>query len=508
MAVRKTFVPLVVVACLAFLVQPAMASFTYTDFSSTAGLSLNDDAQTATGNAVLVTREASDVRGSIYHNTRQNIGAGFTTTFDYRISNLGGGDPGDGMAFVIQDNSPTFVTTAGGGSGMGFHGVNPGALAVEFDAYTEVGFTGVVPNAPYSSPLYANDNVSPTGTVIPGAGPTGGAKTQTGLVDGVTHTAVITYDGVGKTLDLTIDGTITPWGGPVSVDLDPYLAPDGGAYVGFSGGTGGATEEHRLESWSFTEGPPPPPPATELVHIDLAGAGALNSDAVINTGGAQQPYDTVQNSPNGASFLTESAADLLGTVANPAGLPDDGVIPAGTGDLDFDVRLNYHNNDDGDNALTLFNPNDSATVGLSADEQGNYLGVHVFALTAGGDSNLTVTLNYDDATSDSQIFFVEDWFDDGGSAYLIDGLNRANNNGTGYDTRFDPAIFSYLMPADSSKELISIGLQRDSSGNNTVIMGISGVRLPGIIPEPSTMLIWSLLGALSLSFGRRRRSKR
>ena len=250
-----------------------------------------------------------------------------------------------------------------------------------------------------------------------------------------------------------------------------------------------------------------PPVLTEIVHLNLAAAGILNSDAVINTGGAEQPHDTVQNAPDGNSFVTQLAATLLGP--GPAGgLPDDGIIPAGTGDVPFDVVLNYHNGDDGNNGLTLFNPADTATVDLVAlGEEGIYTAVYVFATNAGGDGELDLALHYADGSMGSAAVVVEDWFDDtGGSDYLIDALDRASNNGSSYHAALDPAIFAYEVTTDFHSPLVGIDFSRSSSGNNLVIMGVSGVRGIDVIPEPATLTL-SAMGLLALAHRRRRRRR-
>jgi len=76
----------------------------------------------------------------------QQVNLGFTTYFAFQIHNAGGCcNPGDGLAFVVQNSSSTDLSygaighgvTAWGvsGGGMGYAGI-PNSLAVEFDTFT------------------------------------------------------------------------------------------------------------------------------------------------------------------------------------------------------------------------------------------------------------------------------------------------------------------------------------------------------------------------------------
>jgi CSLREA domain-containing protein len=208
-----------------------------------------------------------------------------------------------------------------------------------------------------------------------------------------------------------------------------------------------------------------------LQHFDFSGI--FNADAVINDG-QDSPKDTVQNAPDVTSLLTATVGSSL------ADLPDDGIIRANKGDLPFDVPLGYHNDDDGNNAINLDTESDTASFSLPADQQGRYREILVYTLSAGGDGELTVQLNYTDGSTSTISRTVDDWFNDeaelaGDTEYLIDGLNRADNNGMNLNVVLDPAIFFVRIPADVDRTLQSIGFSRNSDGDNLIIFGASGL---------------------------------
>lgn len=87
-----------------------LPAFTYTDFSSTNGLSLLDSA--AQSGAVLRLTPAAESRvGNALAINKQQCGSGFDTRFQFLISNPGSrpGTPSgaDGFMFVVQNTGPT-----------------------------------------------------------------------------------------------------------------------------------------------------------------------------------------------------------------------------------------------------------------------------------------------------------------------------------------------------------------------------------------------------------------
>lgn len=125
--VQRFAVPLLCVAA-----TIARADFSYPNFSSTAGLTLNGAAAT-TGGVLQPTPSAGNSSGSTFTTSQISLGAGaeFSTFFQFRLTNPGGIAPADGIAFVLQ----TVNNNVGGlGGGLGYLGI-ANSVGIEFDTY-------------------------------------------------------------------------------------------------------------------------------------------------------------------------------------------------------------------------------------------------------------------------------------------------------------------------------------------------------------------------------------
>jgi hypothetical protein len=104
----------------------AAAGFVFPDFNSSAGLVLNGVA--ATENGVLrLTPDLGLQAGSAWFATQQDVGAGFSTSFQFQLTASGG--IADGIWFVIQNDSLADVNLFNG---------TPNSIAVEFDTFQNI----------------------------------------------------------------------------------------------------------------------------------------------------------------------------------------------------------------------------------------------------------------------------------------------------------------------------------------------------------------------------------
>jgi uncharacterized repeat protein (TIGR01451 family) len=212
------------------------------------------------------------VAGSAWWNVPFPVNQHFSTTFTFQMSGANTNLPGDGIAFVIQ-HSPQALNALDADNGadgcsIGFgqtasgictpnSGGIPNSLAVEFDAYqnTEIGDVsanhvaiqscGTGPNSVDSNCRKADHDLT---------------NDEINLANGSIHTATITYTPPPTNclegqclgfLDVILDGTdLFPNG--VQFDMTSLGLGDGGiAYVGFTGATGGADDNHDILSWTF-----------------------------------------------------------------------------------------------------------------------------------------------------------------------------------------------------------------------------------------------------------------
>lgn len=254
------------VLCLCALSPSALAqNFSYANFNSTAGLTLNGSAVAAAG-ALNVAPAVGSARGSVYRTAPINVAAGFEATFNFSMTSTGLG--ADGMAFVIH-NDPRGVTALGGdGSTMGYgnqlaHTPIANSLVIELDTY-DAGSPWFDPDANHVS-IQTNgigDNNAYHSLSI------GAGSPLEDLNNGQTHKLIVRY--TPGLLRVFLNGSTTPlvsanysfasggtWlaGGAVG-GLNLINGTD--AYVGFSAACGGLTQDHRVLSWSWIGASTPP----------------------------------------------------------------------------------------------------------------------------------------------------------------------------------------------------------------------------------------------------------
>mgnify|MGYP000966309387 CR=1 FL=1 len=221
-----------------------------------------------------------DQSGAMWHNQRQNIVGGFVTTFQFSINPTFINDsPGDGFAFVVQNDADGTAATGGAGSACGygpnltsstgsFSSIHNG-IAVEFDTWTCCGeFDG--PHVSIQTMNSAGevdfpDNASLAHAILSDVGPNG-----IDILDYKPHICTVQYtppnpgNNIEGRLDVYVDdifacgvdidlGFVPLVGGGdgAAFETDDQSSDYGTAWVGFAGGTGLADSVHRLEAWAF-----------------------------------------------------------------------------------------------------------------------------------------------------------------------------------------------------------------------------------------------------------------
>ncbi len=212
-------------------------SFDYPNFTGATGLTLLGNAQIV-GTILRLTPQSNNQTGVVWTDQQVTVATGFTTTFQFLISPTSGG--ADGMTFAMQSYSPTAMgSAAAGGGGLGYDGI-PNCVVVEFDHYLNGNYTDPTGNhlsvhTGYAAPSSANETTSL-------------GSTSAIANFGGTHTATISYEGTDLIVEL--DGNVV-----LTVPVDLALVFGGDlAYVGFTGATGGLSEQHAILSWSFSSG--------------------------------------------------------------------------------------------------------------------------------------------------------------------------------------------------------------------------------------------------------------
>lgn len=215
---------------------------TYNDFSSTAGLTLNGDAQVVAGNILQLTPAQGTKNGSVFSTDLIDLTEGsFSTQFSFNFAGqINGG--ADGMVFTLQSSSNQAGTSGGG---IGYQGIN-NSFGLEFDNYNNGAGDG------YSdSHIGINFNGNINSTTLVTTDSLGFSNLDS---PAVTWYAWLNYDNVTKVIDVFFnDQDILPGTAALShtADLAAVLGTDH-VYAGFTSATGGAYTNHNLLSWEFS----------------------------------------------------------------------------------------------------------------------------------------------------------------------------------------------------------------------------------------------------------------
>jgi len=235
------------------LASPMFAQFNFTNFSGAGGSLLLNGSAAIVGTALRLVPASGFLGGSAYYYQKQrlSLSGGWTTTFQFRITNPTNGGA-DGFSFIIQDAGANAL--GGTGAYIGYAGI-PRSLAVEFDTWQNTNIGDPNGNHVAVHTRWQQPNSVDVDARL------GWANPGFNLEDGQVHTATITYNGSGQ-LDIVLDNVSVL---TVTFDHNNYLSildASGFAWVGFTAATGGAWEDIDILSWSFT---PVPEPASCVV---------------------------------------------------------------------------------------------------------------------------------------------------------------------------------------------------------------------------------------------------
>lgn len=318
-------------------------SFTYTDFSSTAQLSLLGTAAQS-GTALRLTANTSNQTGWFWRQGALPVVAGFDTTFTFRITPPAVGTKAEGMALVIHDD-PNGVATQGGTVwGMGYGtGANTAvgirnSIAIEFDTYQDGFLSDSSANEVTIHTRGAQGNNENEQYSIARATP------AQNLANGQVHSLRVRY--VPGTIEVFVDGATTPL---ISRAYDLVTgglyasgtaAPganmvNGTAIAGFCATTGAGTLTELVEILSWTWNSTPLTPACY--------AGSLPQDVLRidgSTGGLLRKVQLATYQPFGIGIdVTSAAGPGMPYVLFASLLPQPGAFGTslGFGDMCFPV---------------------------------------------------------------------------------------------------------------------------------------------------------------------------
>jgi hypothetical protein len=254
--------------------------FRYGDFSDTSKLALNGTLSGVStsnfpmkfGTALRLTTFGGGEAASAWYKTKQPIAGGFTSIFQFQITNTVS-TPADGIAFVIQNAAAGTTALGGAGGAIGYGGGVtctgeggaapctddsagiPASLAVEFDTYHNFPWDHDANHVAVQSCGASANTSDHTNCNF------GGAKQLSSitLADGHPHTAFIQYvpgtcsgDSPAPNLTLSLDSIDNVvLSTCVNLSTLGVLDASGNAYVGFTSGTGASIETDDILNWEF-----------------------------------------------------------------------------------------------------------------------------------------------------------------------------------------------------------------------------------------------------------------
>jgi hypothetical protein len=201
--------------------------------------------------------------GSAFYTTPVQIYS-FTTDFTFQLSN----PAGDGITFTIQGNAPTAL--GANARDLGYGGI-PNSIGIAFNIYN---------NSAGLSIGGANPAVSTISL----------ANTGVNLASGDYMNVHITYDSQILNLTITDAVTLASWSHGFKISIPFHLGGSSAGYVGFTGGTGGATASQKVTYWTYLAGPPPVPnfiSNMDSSNFKLQGGAAISGANLQLTNGGQ-----------------------------------------------------------------------------------------------------------------------------------------------------------------------------------------------------------------------------
>ena len=354
----------------------------FDDFADTTPLTLNGNA-TQSGNTLRLTPNARTQGGSAFFGRALAIDSdtSFETQFQFQLS--GGSGGADGFTFMLQNGTQGLNSLGNSGGNLGYGSVQDAAisgitqsLAIEFDTYRNAWDS----NNNHISILRDGGIDNPLATIAAPFDLNGG---------GVLN-AWIDYDGNSNLLEVSLANTVNkPTTATLSLNLDLADIVGSQAFLGFSAGTGGLSNNHDIRNWEVASN-------SNLLAAPPTSV-SLNSETILS--GLNQPT-AIEWTPNGDTlFIAEKGGVIKvsqnGQVSNTPFI-DISAQVNGTRDrglLDIAVHPDFFNGSPYVYALYTYDPPEVfQNSGLAgADGNGNRAS-RLTRITADASTNFTTAV--------------------------------------------------------------------------------------------------------------------
>jgi MYXO-CTERM domain-containing protein len=218
----------------------------YCNFSSVAGLQLNGNA-VQVGNTLRLTRNVTFQDSSAFRTPALTLASStdFHTHFQFVLT-PGGNGQADGVTFSVQADARGSTALGGNGGGIGYGAANGGtriqpSVEVEFDAYQNPWD----PNNNHVGVMLNGDETTHVAVGTPAFG----------MASGTAIDAWIDYAAATTTLSVYVSNAGTkPATALVTATVNVFATVGASAYFGFTGSTGGQSEQQVLDMWILALG--------------------------------------------------------------------------------------------------------------------------------------------------------------------------------------------------------------------------------------------------------------
>jgi uncharacterized protein YjbI with pentapeptide repeats len=279
----------------------------YADFSSTSGLTLNENTTRSmqSGNALRLTDSGGNEAGSAFSGTQISLGQSFTTHFQFSMHDSVSNPAADGITFTIQNSTSGTKALGSNGGSLGYAGIAP-SLAVEFDIWNNG--TTDSNNANHVA-ILTGGNINDAVLTIPNFFMYGNGPVN----------AWIDYNATTTTLSVYVS-QFTAKPATALLTYNYNLASNIGstAYVGFTAGTGAANAFQDIQNWQLAYVVP------SVTSLGQTSALEGSQSITLTVNGANFASDSVVKWNGTALTTTPVSASQLQAIVPAADLAEEG----------------------------------------------------------------------------------------------------------------------------------------------------------------------------------------
>jgi len=229
------------IAALTFGSQPLGFNGDGLDWTASEGGYYSYSSPTLTGNVLVLTDGAGSENRAVFANDPQYIGA-FTASFVYQA---GGNKAADGVTFCLQNDARGASAVGGGGGELGVGGSTAIAPSIELELNLYTGNNEKVGYLMQTNGL--TGTYSTNGSYL--------APGKVAINSGDPITITLTYANSQLLLSFTDSVAQTSFSTNLYVGDLPQRLGTNAAYVGFTGGDGGASSLQTISNFSFVSHP-------------------------------------------------------------------------------------------------------------------------------------------------------------------------------------------------------------------------------------------------------------